>query len=200
MRSGGRGAPRPAAGARGQGGQGGQGDQVMERRSSPRAPSVHIYPMIQPQVPPSALALPHVQRLGTAGRSLLCWASVPLICPQPAHCPGRPCSSQPLLSSGQLRLYAPALQSQGSWGLCVCVCVCCGGEGGIHSDHEAGGFMSLSRALGEHCALLPTEGGSFEEESGLEHILLDSAPCWLSLSTGATHPLLPSFLPSFIHQ
>ena len=123
MRSGGRGAPRPAAGARGQGGQGGQGDQVMERRSSPGAPSVHIHPMIQPQVPPSALALPRVQRLGSAGRSLLCWASAPLICPQPAHCPGRPCSSQPLLSSGQLRLYAPALQSQGSWGLCVCVCV-----------------------------------------------------------------------------
>lgn len=44
------------------------------------------------------------------------------------------------------------------------------------------------------------EGPAKKEESGQEHVLLDSAPCWLSLTlnTGATHPLLPSFLPSFI--
>lgn len=154
--------------------------------------------MIQPQVSPSASALPRVQRLGSAGRSLLCWASVPLTCPQPARCPGRPCSSQPLLSLGQLRLYAPALQGQGSWGLCVCVC--CGREGGEHPDHKAEGFMLLSRALGEHCPLLPREGGSCKERRKWAGACPSRQRSLLAFSQHRSNSSTPSFLPSFLHS
>ena len=170
----------------------------MERRHSPRAPSVHIHPMIQPQVPPSALALPRVQRLGSAGRP----SSAGPLSPSHAHSlptvPGGRAPHSRCYPRGSLDSRCPPFRARGA-GVSVCVCVCVVGgrvecilttKQGV-SCHYHRHWVSTAHSCPQR------EGPAKKKVAGAR----PSRQCpLLAFSQRRSNSPTASFLPSLIHQ